>query len=85
MVYNRYYYFLEKYNLIYLLQFCFRQHYSTFYALLNRTESIMKALDKDTFASGIFVDLQEALDTADHNILLKKKIDHYGITGISNK
>ena len=73
MVYNRIYDFLEKCKLIYLLQFGFRQHYSTSYALLNLTEPIMKALDEGTFARGISVDLQKTFDTVDHNILLKNR------------
>ena len=76
LMHNRIYEFLEKYKLIYPLQFGFRQHYSTSYALLNLTESIMKALDEGNFACGIFVDLEKAFDTVDHNILLKK-LDHY--------
>ena len=44
----------------------------------------MKALDEGNYACGIFVDLQKALDTVDYNILLKK-LDHYGVRGISNK
>ena len=83
LMHNRIYEFLEKYKLIYPLQFGFRQHYSTSYALLNLTESIMKALDEGNFACGIFVDLEKAFDTVDHNIL--KKLDHYGVRGISNK
>ena len=43
----------------------------------------MKALDEGNFACGIFVDLEKAFDTVDHNIL--KKLDHYGVRGISNK
>ena len=54
-MYNRIYKFLDKNNIIYSLQFGFRQHYSTSYALLNLTEAIMKALDDGNFACGIFV------------------------------
>ena len=84
LMHNRIYEFLEKYKLIYPLQFGFRQHYSTSYALLNLTESIMKALDEGNFACGISFDLEKAFDTVDHNILLKK-LDYYGVRGISNK
>ena len=34
LMHNRFYEFLEKYKLIYPLEFGFRQHYSTYYALL---------------------------------------------------
>ena len=54
MIYNRIYDFLEKYKLIYALQFGVRQDYSTSYALLNLTKTIMKALDEGNFAQGIF-------------------------------
>ena len=43
----------------------------------------MKALDEGNYACGMFVDLQKALDTVDYSIL--KKLDHYGVRGISNK
>ena len=84
LMHNRIYEFLEKYKLIYPLQFGFQQHYSTSYALLNLTESIMKALDEGNFACDIFIDFEKGFDTVEHNILLKK-LDHYGVTGISNK
>ena len=43
----------------------------------------MKALDEGNFTYGIFVDLQKAFNTTDHNIL--KRLDHYGVRGISNE
>ena len=43
----------------------------------------MKALDEGNFVCGILVDLEKAFHTVDHNIL--KKLDHYGVRGISNK
>ena len=83
-MYNRINKVLEKNNIIYSLQFNFRQHYSTSYGLLNLTEAIMKALGDGNFAYGIFVDLQKAFDNVDHSILLSK-LCHYEIRGLTNK
>ena len=66
------------------IQFGFRQHYSTSYALLKLTESIMKVFDDGTFACGIFLDLQNEFNTVDPSILLSK-LCHYGIYGLANK
>ena len=60
------------------LQFGFHQNYSTSYALIHLTETIKQALDQGKYGCGIFVDLQKAFDTADHNILLGI-LKHYGI------
>ena len=64
------------------MQFGFRQ-YSTSHALINITENIRKALDDGNIGCGVFVDLQKAFDTADHQILLAK-LNHHGICGVSN-
>ena len=83
LMYNRLYTFLNSNNIIYSLQFGFRQQYSTSQALVNITENIRKALDGGNIGCGIFVDLQKAFDTVDHQILLTK-LNHYGICGVSN-
>ena len=69
--------------IIYNLQFRFRQQYSTSHALINITKNIRKALDDGNTGCGVFVDLQKAFDTVDHQILLAK-LNHYGIHGVSN-
>ena len=76
--------FLDKNKLIYSLQFGFRQNCPTSYALIDLTETIKQSLGQSLFSCGTFVDLQKASDTADHDILLGK-LEHYGITGITNK
>ena len=81
-MYKRLYTFLNK-NVIYNLQFGFRQQHSTSHALINITENIRKALDDVNIGCGIFADFQKAFDTVDHQILLAK-LNHYGIRGVSN-
>ena len=72
LIFKRIYEFLEKYNCLYDLQFGFRSKHSTVHALISITESIRSALDDSKFVCGIFVDLQKAFDTVNHNILLNK-------------
>ena len=78
LMYKRLYTFLNKNNVIYNLQFGFRQQYSTSHALINITENIRKALDDGNIGCGVFVDLQKAFDTVDHQIMLAK-LNHYRI------
>ena len=77
-MYKKLYTFLNNNNIIYSLQFGFRQQYSASYALINIPEKIRKALDDGNIGYGVFVDLQKTFDTIDHQILLAK-LNHYGI------
>ena len=83
LVFNRLYAFLEKYNCLYKLQYGFRSKHSTTHALIDITENIRSALDGNKLACGIFVDLQKAFDTVNHEILLEK-LNYYGIRGNVN-
>jgi len=83
VMYNRIESFLHSFDIIYRLQFGFRKKYSTNHALLSIVEQIRSNLDNKTFSCGVFVDLEKAFDTVNHNILLKK-LDHYGIRGKDN-
>ena len=83
LAYSRLYSFLNIYNCIYELQFGFRAKHSTNHALFSLTETVREALDSGNFACGIFIDLQKAFDTVDHNILLKK-LEYYGVRGLAN-
>ena len=82
-MYNRIYKFFRENNIIDSLQFGFRQQYSTFHDLISLTEDIRKNVDKGSICCGIFVDLQKAFDTVEHDILLAK-LEHYGIRGMTN-
>ena len=82
-MYNKIYKFFSDNNLIYSLQFSFRQKYSKVHALITLTENITKNIDEENIGCGIFVDLQKAFDTVEHDILLSK-LEHYGICGLAN-
>ena len=83
IMHKRLYCFFTKYKIIYNLQFGFRSGHSTTHALIYLTEQVRKALDSNCFSCGVFVDLQKAFDTVDHEILLHK-LSHYGVRGIEN-
>ena len=82
-MYKRFYNFLTENNIIHDLQFSFKLNFSSSHALINLTKKIKQALDEGYIRCGIFVDLQKASDTVDHEILLSK-LDCYDIRGISN-
>ena len=83
IMHKRIYSFLEKYDLLYSLQFGFRSKHSTSHALIHMTETIRSALDSGYATCGIFVDFQKAFDTVNHDILLKK-LENYGFRGTIN-
>ena len=82
LMYSRLYGFLNVYNCISELQFGFRAKHSASHALVSITEKIREALDSGHFACGVFIDLQKAFDTVDHNILVSK-LEYYGVRGIA--
>ena len=51
--------------------------------LLKITEKIKQACDSGKYTCGVFLGLQKASDTVNHDILLKK-LNHYRIRGITN-
>ena len=81
-MYSRLYRFLNIYNCFSELQFGFRAKHSTSHALISITEKIRRALDTGHFACGIFIDLQKAFDTVDHDILVSK-LEYYGARGVA--
>ena len=82
-MYNRIYSFLCKHKLINTTQFGFRSKHSTEHALISLIETIKKYLDDGEIVCGVFIDLQKAFDTVNHEILLEK-LKHYGIRSKQN-
>ena len=74
--------FLKKNKVLFSYQFGFRNNHSTDHALISLMEMVRDALDNGNFACGVFIDLQKAFDTVNHNILLSK-LNHYDIRGVA--
>ena len=70
LMHKRLYAFLDYNNITYDLQLGLRQKYSISQVLINITENIRKALDDGNVGSGVFVDMQKAFDTIDHQITM---------------
>ena len=83
LIYSRIYDFLVHNNLLYSKQFGFRSSYSTNHALVSITEKIKSLLDSGHFLCGIFIDLEKAFDTVNHEILCDK-LNYYGLCGNVN-
>ena len=79
-MFKRLYGYLESHNILYPLQFGFRQTCSTNHALIQITESIRNLIDNNEFSCGIFIDLKKALYfyTVNHSILFSI-LNHYGV------
>ena len=82
LMYTRLYSFLMEHNVLYKNQFGFRKNHSTVLALVEVLDKIYNKLDNHEVVVGIYLDLQKAFDTVNHEILLYK-IYHYGIRGIT--
>ncbi len=79
-MHQRLYNFLEVCEILFCMQFGFCTGHSTDHALISLTETIKSSLDNKRVGCGIFIDLQKAFHTVNHEILLKK-MEHYGIRG----
>ena len=60
---------LRKNNLIFKRHFGFSSSYSSNHTIVNLVESIKKYIDNNDFVCSVFIDLEKAFDTVDHQIL----------------
>ena len=64
------YQFLDQQKYFCNLQFGFRSNISTSNALMSIIENIQSSLDLGNYTGGMFIDLQKAFNTVNHDILL---------------
>ena len=84
VIYKRMYEYLEKNKLIYNCQFGFRANHSTNHALISMTEKLKTLLDSKHIVAGVYIDLEKAFDTVNHEILCDK-LNYYGLRGKINQ
>ena len=63
-------------------QYGFREKNSTTHALVKVVSETTNSLNKRKHSIGVFIDLQKAFDTVDHQLLCTK-LDFYGIRGVA--
>ena len=72
-MHKRLYFLVTKYNIIHPLRFGFQAHHSIDNTLISMIEVIENTLENNKYGCGVFVDLQKAFDSANHNILLSTR------------
>ena len=80
-MYSQLYNFLSANDILYSFQSGFRENHSTCFALIDVIDNVYQHLDNHDIVLGLYLDLQEAFDTVDYDILLSK-LYNYGIRGI---
>jgi hypothetical protein len=83
-MYSCVYKFLTMNNVLYDYQFGFRKRHSTALALIEVVDNIYHNLDEGNRCCGVYLDLQKAFDTVNHELLLSK-LHNYGIRAIVHK
>ena len=82
LFYVRFYSFLNHFNMLSNSQFGFRTNLNTINALFNLQTQICNIFRNNTMDAAIFIDLKNAFDTVNHDILFGK-LENIGIRGIS--
>ena len=84
MIHDKLYMFLEQSNAFYNYQLEFLNKHSANHALIEITEQIRNACDKNIFTCAVDLELQKSFHAVNHEILLTR-LKHYGIRSTSSK
>ena len=84
-VFNQLYEFLNANYLLSKHQFGFRPKYSTLAALIQMCDAWYENMDNGELNGVVFIDIRKAFDSINHNILLRKMKDQFGISNIELK
>ena len=83
-MYTCLYKFIAKNNIFYNKQYGFRNKHSCEQAIQNLYGHILQNKEDGIQTTAVFLDLSKAFDTISHDLLLKK-LEKYGIRGLSNE
>ena len=72
LLYRRLIKFIDKNDILYDLQYGFRNKHSTEHAILDIVNTTHSNMDNRKYSCGIFMNLKKAFDTVNHEILLTK-------------